>query len=139
MATSVQTAPTRRSAVWLAVIVASAAAGYWWFEPSQARGWLFCPFHRLTGLYCPGCGSTRAIHLLLHGQVLAALRHNVLVFPALAYLGWAFVVYQRQVWFDGPPRPPHPVWVYRILVVGLVGFWVLRNIPIWPLTLLAPP
>jgi hypothetical protein len=38
-----------------------------------------CLFHTLTGLYCPSCGSTRAIHNLMHGQILTALRFNPLV------------------------------------------------------------
>jgi len=28
-----------------------------------------CPFRALTGLYCPGCGGTRAILAMLRGQL----------------------------------------------------------------------
>jgi len=47
-----------------------------------------CPLHRLTGLYCAGCGGTRAIHALLHGDVAACFRLNPLLplFPAAAVL-----------------------------------------------------
>jgi len=41
-----------------------------------------CPFKRLTGLPCPTCGMTRGALCLLHGDVLAAVAFNPLVFVA---------------------------------------------------------
>lgn len=38
-----------------------------------------CLFHLLTGLYCPGCGGTRAVWYLLHGQILKSLQYHPLV------------------------------------------------------------
>lgn len=38
----------------------------------------FCPFHRITGLPCPGCGGIRATQLLLSGDVKSALLTNPL-------------------------------------------------------------
>src|SRR5690606_32381537 len=32
-----------------------------------------CPVHGVTGGFCPGCGSTRAVHELLHGDVAGSL------------------------------------------------------------------
>ena len=32
-----------------------------------AGGPTICPFKAMTGLDCPGCGATRAIHQLLNG------------------------------------------------------------------------
>lgn len=37
---------------------------------------LFCPFYEITGLYCPGCGGTRSLTALLHGDVLLAFHEN---------------------------------------------------------------
>src|SRR2546421_11472933 len=48
------------------------AAVLFWFEPTQHAFYPICAFHRTTGLLCPGCGSLRALHQLLHGQVAAA-------------------------------------------------------------------
>ncbi|MDQ3017400.1 MAG: DUF2752 domain-containing protein [Bacteroidota bacterium] len=46
-----------------------------------------CPFRLLTGWLCPGCGSQRAIHQLLHGHFIASFNHNQLFLPSLAYAG----------------------------------------------------
>jgi hypothetical protein len=54
-----------------------------------------CPFRSLTGLLCPGCGSQRAIHHVLHGNFGEAMEVNALFLPAvlygLAYLALRFV------------------------------------------------
>lgn len=74
------------------IIVAAIAFIYIYatFDPST-QGSLFprCTIKTLTGLDCPGCGSQRAIHALLHGHVLEALRFNALFvveLPLLALL-----------------------------------------------------
>ena len=42
-----------------------------------------CAFHSLTGLYCPGCGGTRAVRALLSGHpVLSFLYHPVVPYMA---------------------------------------------------------
>ena len=61
------------------------------FACNPARSSLFppCPFHALTGLHCPGCGTLRALHHTLHGHLRAAFLLNplmVLSIPLLTYL-----------------------------------------------------
>ena len=91
-----------------------------------------CPFLLLTGLYCPGCGSQRAVHALLHGQVARAAGLNllaaVLSLPILA-LGAADGV---RGWLRG--RPERSVLLYRpwlgwLVATFTVAFAVLRNAP----------
>ena len=43
-------------------------------DPSEPGHYPECPFHWITGLYCPGCGTLRAVHALTHGDVLGAIR-----------------------------------------------------------------
>jgi hypothetical protein len=99
------------------------------FNPSAYVFYPPCQFHTLTGLYCPGCGGTRAVYQLLHGRVLLALKDNalfVLALPALAVWGARFVVQKlrnQQTTFQLRPKM---VWLF--LVVALV-FTVLRNLP----------
>ena len=100
-----------------------------------------CFFHQLTGLHCPGCGMTRAASALLHGHPLVAFRFNPvgMVLLPIAMIG---VGIELLGWVRGKPLPFRfrvpPGGVWAILIV-LVGFWILRNVPWWPFTLLAPP
>ena len=52
---------------------------------------LYCPLHALTGLYCPGCGGTRSLTALLHGDFLLAVHENPIVPGLLLFfvLLWA--------------------------------------------------
>ena len=60
-----------KPAVLAAALGIAAAAAIFIFEPP-------CLFLSLTGLQCPGCGSTRALIHLLHGELRAAWRMNAL-------------------------------------------------------------
>ncbi len=59
---------------------------YYAFNPLQSRFFPKCVFHAVTGYECPGCGTQRAIHSLLHGQLLNAIKYNLLFVVSLPYL-----------------------------------------------------
>lgn len=42
-----------------------------------------CFLNKALGIYCPGCGNTRAVIALLHGDILLSLRQNATVAVAL--------------------------------------------------------
>ncbi|MGE0879047.1 MAG: DUF2752 domain-containing protein [Acidimicrobiia bacterium] len=90
-----------------------------------AKGGVFpaCPFHAATGLWCPGCGSLRGIHDLLHGNVAAALSSNALLVVTLPLIAWAWLA-----WIVPSLRckriPMAAVW--GLFAVALV-FGVARN------------
>lgn len=58
---------------------------YFFIDPSKYH-MLRCPFNALTGLLCPGCGSQRAIHALLHMNISQAFNFNPLLIIALPYV-----------------------------------------------------
>src|SRR5204862_6959096 len=63
---------------------ALAAAAFVAAVPPQGQAFYpLCPFHAVTGLWCPMCGSTRAVHALLTGHLTQALHDNVLLLAAL--------------------------------------------------------
>jgi hypothetical protein len=92
-----------------------------------------CPFNAVTGLDCPGCGITRAVHALLTGDVLA-LDHNVLFVLALPLVLWAVTasaVRRSGRRFPGPELRWQP-WTTVTAVVLVCGFWLARNLPALP-------
>ena len=99
------------------------------FDPSTTAFYPRCLFHEMTGLYCPGCGTTRALYQLLHGNIAAAFRSNALSMAMLPVAGYLIV---RG---DAGTLKPTSVWV---LLAVMVAFGVLRNIPFYPFTILAP-
>ena len=96
-------------------------------------------FHDLTGLNCPGCGTTRALHQLLRGHLIAALHMNSLVILALPFVAYHLLSeLLKRVRGKALPRIfTSPVWGW-VLVGIVVAFGILRNIPIYPFTLLSP-
>ena len=62
------------------------------FDPSSHAFFPRCVFHQVTGLQCPGCGATRALYALLHGDVARAFWFNplfLLFLPVLILGGWS--------------------------------------------------
>jgi hypothetical protein len=129
----------RATCALLALLAAGGLAIVWRFDPAQWHLPL-CTFHCITGLYCPGCGATRATHELLHGRVLAALHDNALwvaLFPLACYSGVSqlrWLLWGRPLWGD----PVRRIWFFPALGLLAVLFLVLRNVPVYPLVLLAP-
>ncbi|HLL17436.1 MAG TPA: DUF2752 domain-containing protein [Rubrivivax sp.] len=94
-------------------------------------------FYAFTGWHCVSCGLTRALHALVHGDVLRAFSMNPLAMAMMAIsplpgawkLGW------RPVWL----RPLIAVLAEpKFWLVLLPGYWIARNLPWFPFTLLAP-
>jgi hypothetical protein len=98
-------------------------------DPNEPGHYPTCPFFALTGHWCPGCGSLRALHALAHGDVLGAAARNVLLLAALPLLGWLWLRWVQRSWSGAPrPAPAHPAFLWAGLVVA-VAFAVLRNLP----------
>lgn len=100
---------------------------------------LFCPIHKVLGVYCPGCGATRALLSLLHGRWMEALSYNpffILSLPLLCYL--LGVVYLQAFFLRGfgAKMPGRVFWIVYFTLMLI--FTVLRNIPAFPFTWLAP-
>ncbi len=119
----------------------TAALLYFFFDARDTNN-LFpkCPFYTITGFYCPGCGSQRAISALLHGDVAAAAGMNILLLVFLPFLVYAAVVSVVNSFRKKQLRQSifySPLFVKISLCLVLI-FWVLRNIPQYPFTLLAP-
>ncbi len=96
-----------------------------------------CFFHELTGLYCPGCGVQRSFHALLNGHVLIAIDYNllfILFLPLIIFFILAFSLGRKH---PATSFIYKPVFSFTVVIV-VVSFWVLRNIPVTPFSWLAP-
>jgi hypothetical protein len=120
-------------------VVLTAAVVLFLFNPKDGGIFPPSPFRLLTGLYCPGCGTLRGLHQLLHGHLMAALDLNPLMVVASPYLIYSYACYVSPVFFRRklPRLSIPPQWIKGILVV-ILAYWVLRNIPVFPFSWLAP-
>jgi len=120
-------------------LISSSIVILYFLNPASSIFYAPCPFKTLTGFYCPGCGSLRALHQLLHGNFLSAFRLNPLMVLALPIMVYAFC--SKVIFFvTGRPLPRifvPAIWIWLLLVIILL-FWVFRNIPLQPFSLLAP-
>ncbi|QUS59715.1 DUF2752 domain-containing protein [Synechocystis sp. PCC 7339] len=109
------------------------------FDPASSKLFPPSPFRSLTGLYCPGCGTLRALHQLLHGNLVGAFGLNPLMIISLPFMVYSYVAYGLKtitgqtllVWFI----PPKVIW---FILQAILAYWVARNIPLAPFSWLAP-
>tara|TARA_R110001632_G_scaffold58548_2_gene142494 strand:+ start:9816 stop:10187 length:372 start_codon:yes stop_codon:yes gene_type:complete len=99
---------------------------YFFFNPSNVNFFPECPFHKITGLYCPGCGSQRAIHDLSHLNILEAISHNALMVFTLTF-GVGLYLYSKKKFNSLIYHPKSPYIIFGIICV----FWILRNLDLF--------
>ena len=119
-----------------ALVAMGGAAVLFFFNPSTHSFYPTCTFHRLTGLNCPGCGMTRALYALLHGEVKTALRDNALLVIGMAVFavrGLWLAIQRFRGCSAGVLFPMGYLW--PLLAIAVV-FAVLRNLP--PFSFLSP-
>lgn len=112
---------------------------YFSVNPNQIDFLLKCPLYKTTGIFCPGCGSQRAVHNLLHGDILIALRNNSMLVLGLTGLLFHYGIHVSNHLFKTQFKSIFDNKKVLLFVIGiLILFWILRNTSIYPFTLLAP-
>ena len=93
--------------------------GYLTLWPAEYR--VPCLFHAATGLLCPGCGTTRSLTALVHGDFASAFAFNQLIYFIPVFL----------ISYELAKRSEHrQSWnlvLALIAGVGAVGFFLFRN------------
>jgi hypothetical protein len=119
---------TRRippAALWIATpLVAAGLAVLYVADPTTSAFYPPCPIRAMTGFLCPGCGTTRALHALLHGESAAAFRFNPMLFVIAAALTPALVSVLR----GRTPRYLAQPWFAWCAAIAIVGWWIARNV-----------
>ena len=87
-----------------------------------------CIFKMLTGYDCPGCGSQRALHALLHGNIARAWQCNPFVFfavPAAAFYIFAEATRKKNPRLHSAATRPL---IIGLLTVAVIAYTVARNL-----------
>jgi hypothetical protein len=108
-------------------------------NPAEYELFPRCLFYSATGLYCPGCGSQRAIHSLLHLNPKGVVNNNILFIPAFIAVGYHYIhpLLNDRLNLNLPDffYKKNTPWI--VLIIFLL-FWLLRNLPFLPFSALAP-
>ena len=119
---------TRIAATATAVLVAFFICVYYYHHDPAAGGAPRCMFRLVTGWDCPGCGSQRAIHSLLHGHLGRAWQFNPFIFFAVPIGAFYLFI---ETWRDRFPRlhtgANRPA-ILIFIAVAVVLWWILRNL-----------
>lgn len=124
------------------VVILSLMFLVYFHDPNlESRYYLPCFFHKITGLYCPGCGDTRALYAMLHLDFPGMMSNNALFPFLIVLLVWVaggeylrLLTGKRILWI---PKRVSPA-VLAIAVLVLAAFTILRNLPFYPFSWLAP-
>lgn len=116
-------------------LILGVVAILFYFNPAQNGFYPRCILKATTGLDCPGCGALRASHQLLHGNIGAAFSLNPLLI-LLAPVAGLLLLNQAVGRMRGRPLfhiklPGYLIW---ILLVVVIAFTILRNLPSAPLS-----
>ena len=107
--------------------------------PNKFNFLLKCPLYNTTGIYCPGCGSQRAFNSLIHGDFLNALQNNIMLLLGLISLLYHYGIQLGNHFFKTHAKSIFSNKKIQFLVLGIfLLFWILRNISVYPFSLLAP-
>ena len=104
---------------------------YYALDPSTSGVFPQCRFLSLTGYKCPGCGSQRAVHALLHGDVVAAFKYNALLPIAVPWIALCVFVESRRTRNPRLYARLNPELLILLLMALVIMWWVLRNIFDW--------
>ncbi len=90
-----------------------------------------CPLYEMTGLWCPGCGMTRATNAVLRADFAAAFGFNLFfpLFLGAIVVGW--FAWLRRCLGRAPliAFSRMPMWIPITLGASLILFGVIRNVP----------
>lgn len=108
-------------------------------DPAKHNIFPRCLFNSITGYYCPGCGSQRAIHSLLHFDIAGVVSYNLLFIPAFLLIIYHYL-HPILTQFFGWNLPN--IFYFKstpwIIFGFVIAFWILRNLPFYPFSVLAP-
>lgn len=123
------TTRVRCAANLLAGLAFAAATVLYALPPGRYAFYPACPFYTYTHVLCPGCGATRALAALLHGNLGAAWQYNAFFVSVLPFLLIAAVWMYWSAAANGRVEWPHlPKFAIVLFFVCAAVFAVARNL-----------
>jgi len=121
---------SRKKALLFLMVFVVGAVMLFYLDPVKYKFMPKCLFKLVTGLSCPGCGFQRAMHALLHGNIIEAIKYNLFLtigIPYLFSLLFANVVLkgERQLKVLSILEGPQMAWFY---VISFTIWFIVRNI-----------
>ena len=115
---------------WIFVVIILVIVGYYFLLNPYEQEYFFisCPFYQISGYQCPGCGSQRAFHELLHLRIFEAIKQNVLFVLAIPYVLLIFYTSFHQEKYQKLRQILMGNKTLLILLVVAILFGVLRNL-----------
>ena len=95
--TGVVKLPARIVAIVCVFLILLVGSGFLYYHSPEEKNWLICIFYKLSGYYCPGCGSGRACYCILHGRFAQAFHYN----PLLCILSHGLLCISAPVGYSG--------------------------------------
>lgn len=89
-----------------------------------------CIFHKITGLYCPGCGMTRAIFSLIDLDIKQAIKNNILIIIVVPFL-IIYIINFAYIWINDLKKDPSkifPKWFWYTELIITIIFGIIRNL-----------
>ena len=129
------TYPSRKLSTKTIVAIALAAttvfvlfAIYFYKVNPESGPSLKCAFKAFTGYDCPGCGSQRAFHAIMHLEFAKAWHFNPFVFFAVPATIFYFIVETILPRKGAVYRlATHPITLSAILF-AIIAWWIIRNL-----------
>lgn len=119
---------SRRALIIILLAILTLIGVYFIIDPAKSEWMPKCIFHSFTGLQCPGCGSQRMFHALLHGDLREAWHFNpflLLLIPLLILLAFTeFMPSKCPRLFKTLHTPASII----ILAIAITGWTIARNI-----------
>ncbi|MDE6279373.1 MAG: DUF2752 domain-containing protein [Paramuribaculum sp.] len=114
----------RITVIAIVLIAVAVIVVYGLFDPADTGWFPRCPWLMLTGFKCPGCGTQRALHALLHGDISLAWYYNAALVITLPLIIMLFVSGRKGRMHDilNGPR------VVMLTLIFLIGWTIVRNL-----------
>lgn len=87
-----------------------------------------CMLNQIFGIYCSGCGLTRAGLALLRLDFYQAFRYNafsIVFIPGLFFIGICFI--WEQIFNKTSIISKIPVWFWVLISIAFLGYGIMRN------------